>query len=259
MVRFVKMCQNCQKLLRLSKIIKIVRNCQDWWKWSKFSKKIVNIVEHYQNWQKLSKFSKIFKNFQKFSKIVKNCQKLSKLSKIVKTLKNCQKCQNSQKLSKLSKIVKMLVRSCFLITLIKCLKGHKSLGSLFVCQLVKSSVSEWVSQWVTRSPIELLWTAKKLREVCNHQHSCFFNKFQTAFDLPPLYWKQCHGFIRFSGNLIPKKRRWYFMTVHLISPLMLPSWALSSPPAPFKFHHTPTATNVAPFTPDTPRSISFAP
>ena len=37
----------------------------------------------------------------------------------------------------------MLVRSCFLITLIKCLKGHKSLVSLFLCQLSKS----WVSQW----------------------------------------------------------------------------------------------------------------
>ena len=37
------------------------------------------------------------------------------------------------------KIVKMLVRSCFLITLIKCLKGHKSLGSL--CN-VKSKSTE---------------------------------------------------------------------------------------------------------------------
>ena len=50
----------------------------------------------------------------------------------------------------------MLVRSCFLITLIKCLKGHKSLGSL--CNV--KSKSQWVSQWVTRSPIEQLWTAK---------------------------------------------------------------------------------------------------
>ena len=32
---------------------------------------------------------------------------------------------------KLSRNIKMLVRSCFLITLIKCLKGHKSLGWLF--------------------------------------------------------------------------------------------------------------------------------
>ena len=51
----------------------------------------------------------------------------------------------------------MLVRSCFLITLIKCLKGHKSLGSL---RNVKSK-SQSVSESVTRSPIELSWTAKK--------------------------------------------------------------------------------------------------
>ena len=64
---------------------------------------------------------------------------------MLKIVKNCQKkCQN-------------LVRSCFLITPIKCLKGHKSLGSL--CN-VKSKSPQWVSQSVTRSPIELLWTAK---------------------------------------------------------------------------------------------------
>ena len=34
----------------------------------------------------------------------------------------------------LSLIVKMFIRSCFLINLLKCLNGHKSLGSLFVCQ-----------------------------------------------------------------------------------------------------------------------------
>ena len=37
----------------------------------------------------------------------------------------------------------MLVRSCFLITLIKCLKGHKSLGSL--CNV--KSKSQWLTQW----------------------------------------------------------------------------------------------------------------
>ena len=60
----------------------------------------------------------------------------------------------------------LLFKSCLLITLIKCLKGHKSLGSLFVCQSVKYPewVSEWVSDWVTRSPIELFWTAKKEKE-----------------------------------------------------------------------------------------------
>ena len=55
----------------------------------------------------------------------------------------------------------MLVRSCFLITLIKCLKGHKSLGSL--CNVKsKSTVSQSVTELVTRSPIELLWTAKNM-------------------------------------------------------------------------------------------------
>ena len=37
------------------------------------------------------------------------------------------------------------VRSCLLITLIKCLKGHKSVGLLFNVK-IKSTVSEWVSQ-----------------------------------------------------------------------------------------------------------------
>ena len=58
-------------------------------------------------------------------------------------------------------IVFFLVSSCLLITPIKCLKGHKSLRSLFVCQSVK--YREWVSDSVTRSPIELFWTAKNLK------------------------------------------------------------------------------------------------
>ena len=93
----------------------------------------------------------------KIVQIIKNCQKFSKLSKIVKIVKIVENCQ---KMSTIVKIVKMLVRLCFLITLIKCLKGHKSLGSL--CNVKsKSTLSEWVTRWVTRSPIELLWSAKK--------------------------------------------------------------------------------------------------
>ena len=38
----------------------------------------------------------------------------------------------------------MLVRSCFLIILIKCLKGHKSLGHSVMS---KAKVSDWVSEW----------------------------------------------------------------------------------------------------------------
>ena len=47
------------------------------------------------------------------------------------------------------------VSSCLFITLIKCLKGHKSLGSLCNVWLLV------VTDQGTRCPIELLWTAKK--------------------------------------------------------------------------------------------------
>ena len=47
--------------------------------------------------------------------------------------------------------------------LIKCLKGYKSLGSL--CNVkIKMSLTQSVSESVTRSPIELFWTAKNDRE-----------------------------------------------------------------------------------------------
>ena len=93
----------------------------------------------------LSKLSKIVKKLLQLSKIVA----MSQLSKTIKFVKKNQICQNKfqfcQKKSNLSEIVKicpkkvnMLVRSCFLISLIKCLKGRKYLGSLFVCLLVKS-------------------------------------------------------------------------------------------------------------------------
>ena len=83
------------------------------------------------------------------------------------------------KLSKFSKILKMSVRSCLLISLIKCLKGHRSLGSLFD---VKSN-STLNSQWVTRSPIEQFWTDKKIfqqKKRLNFRFAIF------ADALPPL-------------------------------------------------------------------------
>ena len=57
--------------------------------------------------------------------------------------------------------VEFLVRSCLLITLIKCLEGHKSLGSL--CSVVKTLIVSGVraSYQGTRSPIELFRTAKE--------------------------------------------------------------------------------------------------
>ena len=54
-------------------------------------------------------------------------------------------------------IVFFLVRSCFLITLIKCLKGDKSLGSLCCCvfqkvpHLLTHSVSDKVTYWAARA------------------------------------------------------------------------------------------------------------
>ena len=72
------------------------------------------------------------------SKIVKNVKKLSKIVKIVNIVKKS--CQN-------------VGQVCFLITLIKCLKGHKSLGSLCnvksksTVTLVSDSVSDKVTYW----------------------------------------------------------------------------------------------------------------
>ena len=51
----------------------------------------------------------------------------------------------------------MLIRSCILITVIKCLKGNKPLGSLCHVKIKNHSLSDSV----TRSPIALFWTAKK--------------------------------------------------------------------------------------------------
>ena len=84
-------------------------------------------------------FKKVPKKFQKSSKKDKNVSKKFQKSfnKLLKKVQSCQK----------------IVRSCLLITLIKCLKGHKSLGSLFVCQNQK--LAHWVTQSVTMSPIEL--------------------------------------------------------------------------------------------------------
>ena len=54
-----------------------------------------------------------------------------------------------------------MVRSCLLITLVKCLKGHKSPGSL--CSVVKPLIVSGAraTKGQTMSPIELFWTAKK--------------------------------------------------------------------------------------------------
>ena len=102
-------------------------------------------------------------------------------------MKNCQNCQNYQKLSKFVKIVK---------TCKKCWSGHVS-SSLW-SNVSKSQVSrvalflssskvlcESVSEWVTRSPIELFWTAKKVYMqkplYIPHFNLIWFGWFQTQF------------------------------------------------------------------------------
>ena len=64
-----------------------------------------------------------------------------------------------------------MVWSCLLITLIKCLKGHKSLGSL--CNVVKALIVSLVrgTEGQTMSPIELFWTAKKCKSFMSYPNS----------------------------------------------------------------------------------------
>ena len=57
-------------------------------------------------------------------------------------------------------IVMLLVRSCLLIALIICLKGHKFLRVLYGSVFQQCGVGR---EGVTRSPIELFWTANKFR------------------------------------------------------------------------------------------------
>ena len=44
---------------------------------------------------------------------------------------------------------------CQLITLITCLKGSKSLRMLYGSVFQQCGLTDWLSEWVTRSPIEL--------------------------------------------------------------------------------------------------------
>ena len=61
-----------------------------------------------------------------------------------------------------------MVRSGHLITLIKCLNGHKSLEPL--CNVkIKMSFTHSVSE----SPIELFWTAKKKEGSKKFTHFCY--------------------------------------------------------------------------------------
>ena len=115
--------KNCHQKLSSKIVIKIViKNCHQ-----KMSSKIVIINCH----QKLSSKILVRSCLIPLIKCLngQNCPKLSKIF---------QNCLNYQKLSKISNIVIMSVRSWFHIILIKCLKGHKSPGSL--CNIVKALI-----------------------------------------------------------------------------------------------------------------------
>ena len=117
---------NYQKFKKLYQIIKIAKDCQSM---SKFVK-IIRIIEKYQNFQYCQKNEIIFN-------IVQNCQ--NKMSTIVI-------------------IVKMFVRLCLMITLIMSQRSQVSRVAFCMSKVKVTSVS----QWVTRSPIELFSTAKKV-------------------------------------------------------------------------------------------------
>ena len=79
------------------------------------------------------------------------------------------------------------------ITLIKCLTVHRSLGSLFECQVVKS----WVSKWMTRS--HLLSCSAQLKKVHYWLRTWYYDSFGNAFPSikEPLNHVHCMGYILF--------------------------------------------------------------
>ena len=88
--------------------------------------------------------------FQKSSKNLKIFQKSENLPNIWKSSKNRKIFQNlSDQMSQRSQVSRVAL----------CMSKVK----------VSESVSQWVSEWVTRSPIELLWTAKNY--VLKHTHT----------------------------------------------------------------------------------------
>ena len=127
---------------KFSKIWKVFENLKSFWKSEKFLK-TWKVSENLKSFQKSEKFPKIWK-VSKSREFSKNLNFFSKIWKNSENLKFFRKSEIFQ------------VRSCLLVALITCLKGHKSLrvlcGSVFQQWLVRM---ESVSQSVTREPIEL--------------------------------------------------------------------------------------------------------
>ena len=74
-----------------------------------------------------------------------------------------------------------LLMSCLLITLNKCIKGHKSLGSLY--SVVKTLIVSLVRQrdGRTMSPIELFWTAKNDQIMYNRAAVNRYNAYSELY------------------------------------------------------------------------------
>ena len=119
-----------------------------------------------------------------------------------------------------------MVRSCLLITLTKCPKGHQSLGSL--CSVVKTLIvcGNRQTNQGTRSPIELFWTAKKEGRtsspdklfcvvfVDKQSRSCIFKYHETQHN--EIY--DVHYFFTFTFSLLKRLSIDWPMKSLLLSP-----------------------------------------
>ena len=132
---------------------------------------LIKIFRKSQTFPKISKFSENLKIFRKSQNFPKISETMTKTNTTKTPFENFWKFWNFRKILRFlenfeifgkfwdfRKILRFLEKVWdFRKTLIKCLKGYKSLGSLCNVEIK----NHWVSQLVTRSPIELFWTAKK--------------------------------------------------------------------------------------------------
>ena len=132
-------------------------------------------------------------------------------------------------------IVFLLVRSCPLITLIKCFKGHKSLGSLCCCVFLKRSLTQWVSEWVSDNVTywAVGWTAKNM--MTKHKnyaflwrtyswHGCLIGKVEKGIFLitwqkkihamPSLTWPCLSLAVVVVASQITSNRFWLIISLH---------------------------------------------
>ena len=112
---------------------------------SEFFFEILRIFQNSENFPKPEKFPKIWE-FSKKLKIFPKSKNFPKIWKFSENLKIYQKSENFPKIWIFLKIWKFfwsVHSSCFLITLMKCLKGHKSLRSLFNVKIFEKISDFW--------------------------------------------------------------------------------------------------------------------